>query len=104
MGHELPSCYSDALARAIYSMIQVDMSKRPRIQDLLALPQVAMRLAKQRVPGTTALTAEPAPKTAKYKPTTADPATKYKPTTADPATKYKPTTAHPATKYKPTTA
>jgi hypothetical protein len=48
--HKLPSCYSDALARAIYSMLQVDMSKRPKITELLALPQVAMRLNKLAAP------------------------------------------------------
>ena len=104
--HKLPSCYSDALARAIYSMIQVDMAKRPRIQDLLALPQVATRLAQLNRPNGAA--AEPA----KHRPTTAAAAadkyknaTAAKPTTAAAAAaadKYKPAAA--ADKYKPATA
>jgi len=43
--HKIPSSYSDSIARIIYSMIQVDMTKRPQIVDLLKLPQSASRLA-----------------------------------------------------------
>merc|ERR1740130_951281 len=43
--HKIPSSYSDSIARIIYSMIQVDMTKRPQIMDLLRLPQSSSRLA-----------------------------------------------------------
>lgn len=43
--HKIPSSYSDSIARIIYSMIQVDMTKRPQITDLLKLPQSSSRLA-----------------------------------------------------------
>eukprot|EP00656_Telonema_subtile_P051210 TRINITY_DN6834_c0_g1_i1.p1 TRINITY_DN6834_c0_g1~~TRINITY_DN6834_c0_g1_i1.p1 ORF type:complete len:257 (+),score=67.93 TRINITY_DN6834_c0_g1_i1:131-901(+) len=43
--HKIPSSYSDSIARIIYSMIQVDMTKRPQITDLLRLPQSSSRLA-----------------------------------------------------------
>lgn len=43
--HKIPSSYSDSIARIIYSMIQVDMAKRPQIVDLLRLPQSSSRLA-----------------------------------------------------------
>jgi len=90
--HKLPSCYSDALARAIYSMLQVDMSKRPKIQELLALPQVAMRLKKL----STENKGDRTDRTIQQKQETRPPTTATTTTTTKTTQAARPTTANPS--------
>lgn len=39
----LPDCFSKDLERAIRGMIQLDAEKRPSIEQILALPRIALR-------------------------------------------------------------
>lgn len=47
--HHIPSRYSQDLAGAISSMLQVDYSLRPSSSDLLKLPQIALRLRERSI-------------------------------------------------------
>lgn len=45
---KLPDRYSDDLSRSIKSMLQTEVAKRPTVDDLLQLPQVAVRIRERK--------------------------------------------------------